>query len=165
MNYNLLVDKIQNTDPLAIAYLISIFCFLACIYSLYFQYKVKKWPSCLGTLIHGEVSKFGANENELSEQDYSAEVRYEYEVNGKKYVGNRLSAMVVIASHNARAVLSKQLEGIERQGDKVKVYYNPNRAYKSFLINGSKIQVIFTISMLLFALAVSLRCLEMMKVI
>ena len=55
----------------------------ALVYSSIYSLRVRKWPFVVGKLINADVKIF----------DRSAwgNVKYEYEVDGKKYVGERLS--------------------------------------------------------------------------
>ena len=79
--------------------------------------------------------------------------------------GKRLSAMVVVDSHNAKQLLNKQLKGIVIKDEKVKVFYNPKKPNKSFLINGSYTQVIFTVAMMIFMGLITIRCIERLRVL
>ena len=157
--------KLQNKDPIAIAFAVSSFCTLASIYSLYYQYLVRHWPFVWGELKHKEVDKFGGTESVKSDQDYAVDVKYTYTVNDKDYLGNRLSAMVVITSHNLKQLLQKQLKGVETSNGKVKVYYNPKKPQKSFLINASKFQVTFTLAMMIFMFLISIKCLYKLQIL
>ncbi len=70
-----------------------------------------------------------------SDTSYTLNALYQYEVDGKPYSGKRVSPWIVIASHNAKGVLDFQARGVEYVGeDLVRVFYNPNRPTKSFLI-------------------------------
>jgi hypothetical protein len=159
---HVIYERLLNKDPLAIALVTCCVMVISTIYSLWYQYRVKNWPYVWGELEGAGLEKFG-HENVKSDQEYRNKVSYHYEVKGKKYKGDRLSAMIVIASHNAKGVLEVQLRGIERRADKVKVYYNPAKPRKSYLINGSKGQVIFTVLMGVFAVAVTFRVVELMR--
>ena len=60
---------------------------------------------------------------------------YEYTVDGNLYKGNRVSPWVMVATHNAKVVLEKQLRKVERSRDgSVSVFYNPANPKKSLLI-------------------------------
>jgi hypothetical protein len=154
-----IISQIQAGEPYALALLVSGFSVLATVYSLRLQYRVWKWPYVWGTLERGGLQKVNSA-SVVSEQDYRADVSYTYEVGGKSYTGSRLSSMPITASHNATAVLERQLQGIEREGDKVKVYHDPKKPQKSFLIKGSPTQLIVTFGCLFLAVAVSLKCLR-----
>lgn len=63
--------------------------------------------------------------------------------------------MAVVASHNAQAILHRQLESVETRGeDQVKVYVNPENPRKSCLINGSPAQLPVTLGLTAFMLRV-----------
>ena len=70
-----------------------------------------------------------------SDQQYSLNAVYRYKVDGRIFEGHRVSAWVVVASHNARGVLEAQRKGVQRYPDgTVSVFYNPKRPDKSYLI-------------------------------
>lgn len=165
MDWNLLVAKIQAGDEKSLAFCITLFCVIGCVFSICFQYRVWRWPFVWGELIEAGIEKAGGTDLVKSEQDYIANTNYTYTVGSKEYTGKRISAMAIMASHNARGVLARQLKGIEISNNKVKVYYNPKNPQKSYLIRGSVFQVVFTAAMLLGMLAVSYRLLEMAKII
>lgn len=155
----------MSKDPEAIAFCVTGFCVLASVYSLFYQYKVSQWPSVWGVLKQGGVQKFGGPESKVSDQSYVAKVKYSYEVQGESFEGSRLSAMTVVSSHNAQQLLKNQLKGVEKHGNKVKVYFNPNRPEKSFLINGSKFQVILTLAMMALMTSASVKILSKMNIL
>lgn len=137
------IRDFQNKNPQAIALIFTIFCSLACVYSLILQLRIWRWPFVWGRLIEKKVTTFG-NENSLSDQKYQNVVGYRYTVAGKEYQGKRLSAMVIVASHNSRGLLNNQLKAIQLRGNEVKVYHHPKRHNKSYLIKGSKAQFLST---------------------
>jgi hypothetical protein len=141
----LLISQIQEGNKFTITLGVSSFCTLATLWSLFYQYRVWNWPFTYGVLLGGEVKAVGGREWAKTDQNYHAVVDYRYKVNGIEYAGNRLSAMAMVASHNAKALLAKQLKGVEYQGDQVKIYFNPENPKKSFLIRGSLTQVIVTL--------------------
>jgi len=141
----------MNENPAAWFLLLSGFCVLAGLYSLIFQYRVRHWPYVWGVLQGAAVQETGATEWTNSDQAYRAKVRYVYEVNGSRFEGHRLSAMTVVASHNAQALLQQQLERVERRGEeKAKVYFDPKNPTKSYLINGSMTQLLVTLALIAF---------------
>lgn len=114
-------------------------------YSLIFQLQTRTWPSTQGELIKAGVEKFGATERVTSDQDYMSEALYHYSVSGTAYEGTRISPWVIVASHNARFVLEKQMSSIQKYPDgKVKVFYNPKKPKKSFLIIAHKVGIFIT---------------------
>ena len=133
---------------MALFVVVTFFCLFAGIYSLIYQLRVSRWPSVWGTLSHARTQELGGSEILEAKRDYRNRVSYSYNVNGKTYQGHRLSGMTVVTDHNAKALLENQLKGVKKKDGKVKVYYNPAKPSKSYLINGSVYQVVFTLGML-----------------
>ncbi len=133
---------------MALFVVVTFFCLFAGIYSLIYQLRVSRWPSVWGTLSHARTQELGGSEILEAKRDYRNRVSYSYNVNGKTYQGHRLSGMTVVTDHNAKALLENQLKGVKKKDGKVKVYYNPAKPSKSYLINGSVYQVVFTLAML-----------------
>jgi len=153
-----LISKILSGDTLAIAFCVAGFSVLATWYSFYFQYRVWNWPWVWGELLKGEVGRLGSG----SDRTYLARVEYKYTVDGQEYTGHRLSAMS--GSGNVTGLLETQLAETETNDDgKVKVYYNPKRPQKAFLIRGARRQVILTFLYFLGAFAVTVRCADMLE--
>ena len=114
---------------------ISLYCFLILGYSSIRQLRCRRWPSVWGKLEKEELRKVGGTAWSLSDQDYATDALYHYEVDGQHYAGKRVSPWIVIASHNARFLLEKQMAKIHKRGDdQVRVYFNPRNPRKSFLI-------------------------------
>jgi len=91
------------------------------------------------------VDKVGGTDPVLSHQDYAVRALYEYSVGGVVYQGIRVSPWVMLASHNAKILLEKQMRGIDKSEDgSVKVFYNPNYPKKSFLIKPGRIGIMIT---------------------
>ena len=123
----------------------AVYAFLICGYSLIFQLLIRSWPGTKGQLLQLGLDKFGAS-NILAEQDYHADALYTYQVGTKTYQGKRVSPWIIIASHNARAVLKRQLSKVQTYPDgKVKVFYKPSNPAKSWLILPSKFGLVMTI--------------------
>ncbi len=104
----------------------------ACLYSIVYQLRIRGWPSTSGQLLKADTEKFGPTDFILAETDYINAVAYEYTVRGEKHIGKRFSPWVVVASHNLKFLLEKQLEDFQA-GQAVPVYYNPRKPAKSFL--------------------------------
>ena len=122
-------------DIQSIFLLVSVYVLMVCSYSVLYQVKVSRWPTVEGKLLTSGLRKYGGTEWAPADQEYVAETLYEYEVDGKKYLGKRLSPWIVVASHNARFVVNAQLNRVKRDPDgRVAVYYNPKAPGKSFLI-------------------------------
>lgn len=104
-------------------------------YSLINQLRTARWPWTPGTLASNGVDTFGPGERVTGNQHYAARATYEYVVDGESFEGHRVSPWVMVASHNARGLLEKQLQAAQRLPDgRVKVFYNPVRPGKSFLV-------------------------------
>ena len=96
---------------------------------------MRYWPYTFGELENIGVSRFGAKEFVRSEQDYISKAMYQYKVSGVTYDGTRVSPWIIVSSLNSRGLLEKQMASVQRTTDgKVKVFYNPNKPQKSYLI-------------------------------
>jgi len=112
----------------------SLYVCMMLLYSLVYQIKVTYWPGTKGELIDERIREFG-HAYAPSDKDYAASVSYKYVVDGKEYVGKRLSPWLFITNNNAKYILKKQLKLIFRLSDGVvMVYYNPRKPNKSYLI-------------------------------
>ena len=121
-------------DRAAILTATAIYFVLTGAWSLAFCFRVRRWPSTMGRLTTASLRKFGHSMN-ASDQDYRANVLYEYDVDGQAFEGTRLSPTIIVASANARFLLRWQMKGIERVGeDGVRVFYKPGNPAKSYLI-------------------------------
>ena len=113
----------------------AVYAFVLGAYSLVNQLRTRRWPWVQGELLAADVDRFGVTENVRSDQEYAAGAIYRYEVDGQRYEGRRVSPWRIVASHNARFVLAKQMSGIQRTAEGgVKVFYSPRKPRKSFLI-------------------------------
>lgn len=113
----------------------AVYSLLLCGFSLRYQLRVRSWSSTRGRLLSAATETFGATAPLRAEQDYVLKARYQYEVDGEAYEGKRVSAWQVVASHNAKAILEQQLKGVTTYPpDGVRVFYNPKRPAKSFLV-------------------------------
>lgn len=124
----------------------ALYVLVVCLYSLIFQLQTRSWSAARGELVNAGLEKFG-REAVPSEQHYNAGALYYYEVEGKRYKGTRISPWIVIASHNLVLILQKQLSAIQQFPDgRVKVFYNPKKPQKSFLIIAGKMGIVITIA-------------------
>ncbi|MEE4299843.1 MAG: DUF3592 domain-containing protein [Pseudomonadales bacterium] len=113
----------------------AVYVALVCTASLRFQLRTRRWPTTTGQLARLGIRRFGASEMTLSEQDHVGDALYTYRVAGKDYEGRRISPWIVVASHNARALLRLQNRGVVRAASgEVRVHYDPRRPQKSFLV-------------------------------
>lgn len=105
---------------------------LSCLltYFLFLNYlgkKSTKWPSTVGTLLDFRVVK---------ERSISVKLRYEYEVNGKKYIGKRLSFITPTFDSERAIEADKFCNHIKR--DEFQVYYFEKYPNISTLQTGCK---------------------------
>ena len=129
----------------------SFYTLLMLTYSVIYQLRITSWPSANGVLVKAGVEQFGATDWVKANQDYVASSLYEYSVDGTAYQGSRVSPWVIVASHNARFVLKKQMSNIKQNADgSVEVFFNPKKPKKSFLIKPGRVGLSVT-----FALAVT----------
>ena len=113
----------------------AVYAALAGSYSLWFQLRTRRWSSTNGRLEALGIRKFGLTEPVRAEQDYVGDALYSYRVDGESYRGTRISPWVVVASHNARALLSWQQRGVQRDANGgVRVFHDPARPEKSLLV-------------------------------
>ena len=117
-----------------IVFFIALYCFLAMSISLIGQWRMRQWPSTTGKLLKAGTRTFGAYDTSPSETQYMIDVLYEYEVRGKKHRGKRVSPWIFITNHNASAILNHQFKSIDRRGDQVRIFFNPNNPKKSTLL-------------------------------
>lgn len=123
----------------------AVYAVLVLALSLRYQLRVAAWPAVRGRLIDARVRALGATEIVLVNRDYLASTRYEYTVDGTTYQGNRLSPWQIVATHNLRVLLRKQLQRIDSDPDGgVTVYYDPKNPRKSFLVKPGRAGIAFT---------------------
>ena len=128
-----------------IFFFISLYVLVLAGYSTVYQFKVARWPATKGVLLDAEVQQWGATEWAKSNQEYAATALYKYKVAGKEYQGQRVSPWVIVASHNVRFILAKQLGHIQKNDDgSIVVYFNPGKPRKSFLIKPGAIGLAVT---------------------
>lgn len=124
----------------------ALYIFLVCQYSLIFQIRTRSWPYVYGKLAGLSVKKFGPTDPVLSEQEYTSKALYRYKVSGAEYEGTRVSPWVFITSHNIRFILEKQMSSVQKLPDgRVKVFYNPNKPSKSYLIVSGRLGITITL--------------------
>ena len=139
-------------------FFIAMYTFAVGGYSLVRQLMARRWPSGQGELIDAGVKAVGGHERWRSDQDYKLGSTYRYVVDGRTHEGTRVSPWVVVASHNARFVLRRQLEQIQRDAEgRVTVFYDPKRPEKSFLVRPGLVGLAVTLVMTLLPLALFVR--------
>ena len=138
----------QAIKLLAAAYFATAF-FLSFIYQL----RIRSWPMTPGALAEKGLDRWGASMR-ADEQNYEANVRYQYSVDGVSYDCDRLSPWVVFVTANLRFVLNWQLRGIRKlSDDRVEVFYNPSNPKKSFLVKPGNIGLSITAGVVLLSVA------------
>lgn len=119
----------------AILFWVAVYCGLVGLYSLFFQLRIRSWPTAHGVLARAGLERWGGPEWVKSDQQYRLDSLYRYPVDGRVYEGHRVSPWIMVASHNGRFLLEAQLKGVTRHADgTVSVFYNPKRPHKSYLI-------------------------------
>jgi hypothetical protein len=135
-----------NGETQGVWFWAAMYTLAVCGHSLIFQLRTRSWPFTTGELVVAEVETFGATAPVKSNQDYLSKALYQFTVSGVNYEGTRISPWVFVASHNARAILKKQMSAIYRYPDgKVKVFYNPGKPQKSFLIVAGRVGIFITL--------------------
>lgn len=124
----------------------ALYIFILCFYSTVIQIRTRYWPSTVGTIMESNIEEFGSASVKI-DQNYTANTLYKYNVAGSEYNGARISPWIFVTSHNARFILLKQMSSIQRFSDgTVKVFYNPNKPKKSFLIIAGGIGICITLA-------------------
>lgn len=133
-----------------ILFFVAVYAFLLPGYSLVRQLMIRRWPSTPGVLMRAGVEGAGGADSVKWRRNYVARALYTYQVDGESYAGRRVSAWVVMASHNARFLLRQQLHNIQKLNDgSVMVYYNPRKPQKSYLLKPGYIGLLVTIALML----------------
>ncbi len=145
-------DRLKNGDPESWLLAFAVYSLLVGAFSLFHYTRIGRWPSVIGALNSAAVA--GQTPSAVSsDRNYSAEVSYQYNIEGKSYEGSRLSPFLVMATHNLRSLIRHQMKGIEIiQDGGVRVFYNPARPEKSYLISTSSIGYASIISIMFLPL-------------
>ena len=121
--------------------------------SLRYQFRMKTWPRGRGKLLQSRMAHVAGFEWNPGNKMYATDALYEYQVDGQTYQGQKVSPWVMVASHNVKFVLQKQLDRIEvGSGNEVAVYYNPKNPSRAVLIKPGTLGMAVTVSMALFPL-------------
>jgi len=132
----------------------SLYAFVMLLYSFFYQIRVAKWPSTKGELIDISVREFGFS-FAPSQKRYVAVAAYKYVVDGREYIGKRLSPWLFMTNNNASLILKNQINSIFHHSDgAVTVYYNLRNPNKCYLIKpglyGKLITVLLAVTPFLF---------------
>ena len=100
--------------------------------------KTRTWPTVEGTIIaSGIVKKMGSSSpgstNVTNNDTYKAEIAYEYEVDGRRYVSNRVHLLDISSSNYSRA---ESIQSRYKTGAPVRVYYSPKNPEQALLEPG-----------------------------
>ncbi len=128
------IDQLKSGDPETWLFIFAIYCLVLGSYALFYCLRIRRWPSVFGGLKQSNF-EFLSTSTSTRDQNYFAQVSYTYIVDGKEYQGRRLSPFIMIASHNLRFLLRLQMKHVETRDDgRVRIFYNPRRPEKSYLI-------------------------------
>lgn len=145
MDYTIAMWELAvNGEKQGVLFFVAMYLFLVVGYSLIAQWRIRRWPQVEGVLIEAKL-KVMIPDVIRSEQNYRVSSLYSYRIDEKEYEGSRVSTWTVVASHNMRFLLKRQLDRIERTGEAgVAVYYNPKKPEKSCLIKPGVTGLIIT---------------------
>lgn len=103
------------------------------------SHRSRKWPTTEGTVIASgivrESSSSSSSTISTNQSVYKPEVAYEYEINGERYVSNKIELLDISTNNRGRA------ESIQRRytvGDTVRVHVDPNNPERAVLQPGGK---------------------------
>ena len=134
-----------NLQPQGLFFWFAVYFLLACLYSLVYQARIRRWKETAGILLSTNLVNSGGTAPVKSDQEYRLNAVYTYTVDGQTYQGTRVSPWVFMASHNLRRILNYQKRQIAHGSDgDVAVYYNPARPQKSFLVKPGIVGMIVT---------------------
>ena len=130
-------DLLLMGDAQGILFWATVFITMACLASFWIQWRVAAWPSVIGKL---NMLKIGGTGPSLpgDQGHYYLEAEYEYSVDGVNYKGNNVSLSVIWTRSGFLYLLRRQIAAVNQMpGEKVEVFYNPNKPQKSYLIKSS----------------------------
>jgi hypothetical protein len=147
-----LIDQLKNGDTDIWLLLFAAYCIVTGCYALFYCIRISRWPSVIGVFIQKEIAVWSSSAV-TSDNNYFVQISYLFKVDGKEYRGHRLSPFIIIASHNLRFLLRLQMKHVDISDDgKVRVFYNPRRPEKSYLIPPSATGYIIIISFMFLPL-------------
>jgi len=83
----------------------------------------RSWPSTTGRVLSADIVRYESRDEDRTHYTYHLAVQYEYEVNGQRYVGDRVNIGPVRRNINPRR--SQEILARYPVGGNVTVYYNP----------------------------------------
>ncbi len=154
------MDQVRNVISRAIAgdaesilLVFAIYTLLMCAYSIWYQLRLQAWPETRGKLINRGLAHVAGFEWDPGDKLYATDALYEYQVDGQTYQGQKISPWVMVASHNVRSVLWKQLSRLEVGPENtVSIYYNPQKPAQAILIKPGNIGIAITVCIALLPL-------------
>lgn len=150
------IEQLREGEAEAWLLLFLLYSLAASAFGCIYCVRINNWPSVFGDMEQFEPGRLSPSMR-ISDQNYSADVRYLYEVDGNEYTGSRLSPFQMVVSHNLRFFLRLQMSYVEtREDGKVRVYYNPRWPQKSYLVPPGFIGYAFILAFMLIPLSLYL---------
>lgn len=114
------------------------------ILGIFFFMKSRSWPATEGLIVKSEVEQIYFSPSSTRGQqgglsDYKLSLLYEYEVDGKKFTGNQLYA--VLPNIFSDKTAADQMQKAYQENQVATVYYNPKKPSSSALITSSSIGI------------------------
>jgi len=118
--------------------------------------QAKGWPTVSGTIVESDVETFWENSDvdppHQPTRHYQPAIRYQYEVDGKTYHGDRITIGTRMSSNILQS--AKRRAAQYPVGKKVEVFYNPEKPAEAVLFPGSSTHVLpWLMAAILFGLA------------
>jgi len=113
----------------------------------------RNWPSTLGTIGASSIQARPSHSSEGGTSTaYYPEVLYQYEVNGNRYMGQRITFGSQVGygdSNRARAIVDRYVPG-----NQIRVYYNPNNPSDAVLEQsaGTSSRILFWVAILILVI-------------
>ncbi len=91
------------------------------------------WPTAPATIVYSEIKSSDSRSDGKITQMYSADIRYQYTVNGKRYVSARIS----FGDHSSSSSTGmKKLVNKYPKGSQATAYYDPDKPGNALLEPG-----------------------------
>lgn len=108
------------------------------IRTIFYARATRKWPTVEGIVLGSGIvrsmsSSSSRNSTITNQYTYKAEIAYEYEVDGQRYVSNRVHLLDIATSNPGRAQL---IQSRYKEGRPVRVYYQPDNPEQALLEPG-----------------------------
>lgn len=110
---------------------------LTIMYSVWFVVSTRQWPYTEGKLIRADAKGVRVGRGS------TVDVEYTYELAGVEYTGRRLSPLI-FARGMSKSFVNKQIKQIQYcENGSIKVFYNPKKPQKSYLVIKSLLKGLF----------------------